>query len=86
MSRCACGKRMDWHSTQCLDCYRSGGHGFARLPLRERQRMARIGGTAAQAWGVGHRWGDDDASREAGRRGGLASAAKRKSSAGEGVA
>ena len=51
--------------------------GFAKLSPAARREIARRGGRAAQESGRGHIWSDEEA-RAAGKRGGLARAAKQK--------
>ncbi len=51
--------------------------GFAKLDPARRRDIARGGGKSAHARGTAHEW-DQDEAREAGRKGGLASAARRK--------
>jgi uncharacterized protein len=51
--------------------------GFALLSPEARQAAARLGGQKAQQGDRAHRWTPEEA-REMGRRGGLASAAKRR--------
>lgn len=54
--------------------------GFASMdPLKQRE-IASLGGKAAQRDGTAHRWSSEEA-REAGRKGGLARSANRKTSA-----
>lgn len=48
--------------------------GFASMDAATQRRIASQGGQAAHAAGTAHEWTTDEA-REAGRRGGLASAA-----------
>lgn len=51
--------------------------GFASLDLAQRSAIARLGGQAAHKRGTAHEW-TSAAAREAGRKGGLAAAAKRR--------
>lgn len=51
--------------------------GFAAMDPEEQQRIASMGGKAAQAKGTGHKFTSEQA-REAGRKGGRAKAARRK--------
>lgn len=51
--------------------------GFAAYPPERRSEIARKGGKTAQALGVGHAWNSAQA-KEAGRKGGLACAAKKR--------
>lgn len=53
--------------------------GFARLSKEERTELARKAGTASHAKGTAHEWTSEKA-REAGRKGGLISAERRKAS------
>lgn len=50
--------------------------GFALLPPEERAEIARLGGLAAHAKGVGHEFTPEEA-KEAGRRGGQRTSADR---------
>ena len=51
--------------------------GFASMNPRRQREIASAGGRAAQAKKTAHRWSSDEA-REAGRKGGLSTHARRK--------
>lgn len=55
----------------------------ARRSPAERERLARIGGLTASAWGVAHRWTSEEA-REAGRKGGVVAQRRRREREAEG--
>lgn len=52
--------------------------GFAAITVEERKRISSLGGKAAHAAGTAHEWNGEEA-KEAGRKGGSASQAKRRS-------
>jgi hypothetical protein len=52
--------------------------GFASMESKQQRALASKGGRAAHAKGTAHEWSSDEA-REAGRKGGLASANRRRS-------
>lgn len=55
---------------------RDRNQGFATMDPAKHREISRKGGQRAHALGKGHQW-DSDAARAAGRKGGLATAAKR---------